>query len=533
MKGPKEFMQGLPIHQLVQAKGAKSANGTSSASGVKTLNKKGENAEVQKSSGIEFASLLNQVNGSKEESSGSNELAQNSLKEMLSENGPKISSKEVSFDKSENSKNENSSVELALSNSNKSLDLLLNNLKGSVNSEEGEEAESQELKNNFFPKNSKNIDRRELESKKMDSPLDFIVKNAKEKNVSNITNENTESEINEKLISQLDGKFQADPKIPNQLKTQNTEANNKNANLALVSSEEFVNQKQVLDPKKAILANSELENKMSFKDGNKSDVKDLKALVANTSKNNNSSQVLNYQSGQNLLNANLIKNTKEVSPKDLKEVKELKKGKLNSLEEILGSDSKKASELVMSKETPMMAVLSKNNLNNNIGSTEAPKVLDLSKINISNTNEIIKQISDYTMQSKVAGADQIDLTVKHESIGQFNIQVNKGINQNQVDMQIMTSSTEGHKFFSENESALIKSLQQSGIQVSDLRIVTSMAESTPLMQSESKQFSSFNQNQNGSSSSQQSFQSFQSGDYRQGSEKRRDLWNEYRERYGA
>ena len=76
----------------------------------------------------------------------------------------------------------------------------------------------------------------------------------------------------------------------------------------------------------------------------------------------------------------------------------------------------------------------------------------------------------------------------------------------------------------------MKSLQQSGINLSDLRIVSSMSEVTPMTSSESKQFSSFNHNQNGAS---QSFESFQSSDYRQGSEKRKDLWNEYRERYGA
>jgi hypothetical protein len=97
-------------------------------------------------------------------------------------------------------------------------------------------------------------------------------------------------------------------------------------------------------------------------------------------------------------------------------------------------------------------------------------------------------------------------------------------------MQITTSSSEGHKFFVQHEVDLMKNLQQGGVSLSDLRIVSSMKESTPFSQSESKQFSSFQHEQNGDA---KQFMSFESGDFRDGSQKRKSLWEEYQERYGA
>jgi len=43
--------------------------------------------------------------------------------------------------------------------------------------------------------------------------------------------------------------------------------------------------------------------------------------------------------------------------------------------------------------------------------------LDLSGIKFKNSQELISKISDYIIQSQVAGNDQLDLTVKHESLG--------------------------------------------------------------------------------------------------------------------
>ena len=168
------------------------------------------------------------------------------------------------------------------------------------------------------------------------------------------------------------------------------------------------------------------------------------------------------------------------------------------------------------------------------------KVLDLGSLNTSNTNEIIKRISDYVEQNQVANKTNLDLTVKHDSLGEFKIQVTKMPNQllshsqNSIDMQITTSSKEGHDFFVKNEVSLMKNLSQAGINLSDLRIISSMSESTPFGQSDSKQSSSFGQNADGS---EKQFMSFESNNFtsdsRNGSERRKELWDEYQQRYGA
>jgi len=160
------------------------------------------------------------------------------------------------------------------------------------------------------------------------------------------------------------------------------------------------------------------------------------------------------------------------------------------------------------------------------------KVLDLSKINTSNTTEIIKKISDYIEQSQVANSNTMDLTVKHESLGQFKIQVNRPIGPgNQMDMQITTSTAEGHDFFMKNEIGLMKNLSQAGIQLSDLRIVSG-GENTSLA-GDSRQ----NNNSQNNSQAGREFMSFDSaGDSSHGADRRKELWQEARNnqmRYGA
>ena len=153
---------------------------------------------------------------------------------------------------------------------------------------------------------------------------------------------------------------------------------------------------------------------------------------------------------------------------------------------------------------------------------------------ISGTLEkIIKKISDYIAQEKVGNSDSLDLTVKHDSLGQFKIQVNRPAGNNQpMDMQITTTTSEGHDFFMKNEIGLMKNLSQAGIQLSDLRIV-SEGGSASFAGNDSRQ----NNSQNGSQFAGKEFMSFEaSGDSSQGADRRRELWQQARnhqQRYGA
>lgn len=235
-----------------------------------------------------------------------------------------------------------------------------------------------------------------------------------------------------------------------------------------------------------------------------------------------------YGHGQNVLNDNVVRSAKDLAFKDKKitgQPDELKK-----------ADLKISAELAQVKQDSPILIQNKAEIKNELQAQSNQKVLDLSKINTSNPTEIIKKISDYVEQNHVANKQSLDLTVKHDSLGEFKIQVSRSPGQslNQIDMQISTGSKEGHEFFVKNEVSLIKNLNQSGIQLSDLRIVTHSSESSMLGQSDSRQSSSFQQSADGSSRQYSSFESSQfSSEADGGAQKRKALWQEYQDRYGA
>lgn len=231
-----------------------------------------------------------------------------------------------------------------------------------------------------------------------------------------------------------------------------------------------------------------------------------------------------YGQKQNLLNDGVIRNTKDLAFGERK----IKAGE----SELTTPDMKIGADLSHMKEQLVPIMGQKNEMAQNT-TQDTSKVLDLSKINTTNTTEIIKKISDYIEQSQVANSNSMDLTVKHESLGQFKIQVNKPMGPgSQMDMQITTSTAEGHEFFMKNEIGLMKNLSQAGIQLSDLRIVSG-GESASFAGNDSRQ----NNNSQNSSQAGREFMSFDSaGDSSHGSDRRKELWQEARNnqfRYGA
>ena len=87
--------------------------------------------------------------------------------------------------------------------------------------------------------------------------------------------------------------------------------------------------------------------------------------------------------------------------------------------------------------------------------------------------------------------------------------------QSAVNIQIKTVTTEGKDFFTSNQGKLLTSLSASGVNVNDLKL-------------DSSSNSSMNFSQNGSSSGEQG--GSQNSQSRQDSERRRELWNQYKER---
>ncbi len=493
-------MQGLPINNLL--KSSQSGKSISSHNenllevlGENVVNESGKSKEQS----ADFLSILESVDGKKVSEDKVVALSQNNQ----IESGP--------FLKMPNEKNAEV-LNTKISKTNTNLENLLNNLKrtnidnsSEVNSTE-ENGESK-LPFEQAPKLKSQQD--------TESPLDFLVKNAK---TTSTKGELNSVEGSEKILE----KATKNNFFPNS-KVAGSEKNiSKDLNTKLVSSEDFLNNRETVKTDPSSLKNLKLQD-ISRRDDNIIDLKEFAQMK-------NQEQFKGYQNGQNILNDNVIRTTKDMAFKDSK------KTKIDSIDELKNSELKTTNQLNMIKEPLIPVVMMENGKKEIIDSgKEGVKILDLSNTKIENTNQLIQKISDYVMQSTVGNKDQIDLVVKHDSLGEFQIQVNKAPNQKQVDMQIVTSSPEGHKFFVEHETALVKSLQGSGIQLSDFRVVSSMTEITANSIFDSKQSSSFSHGQNSNSSNQEqsSFQSFSSGDFRQGKERRNELWNEYRERYGA
>lgn len=484
-------MQGLPSQQLqksaqVSAKGiavdSTKAKASAEAKGTGEVEKAGDGFAAL------FAGMTGKAAGKPSQVQSENgEILKNLIaqKEGKTSNDEKVSPeallKNGKVENADAAKVLNVKGELKLgqqiAKSNSSLDQLLNNLKGTNSSEdEGVEVEGKE-KNSMPGLHMKNGQPVKNESKN-ESPLDFLMKGAKAKGV-------TETEGQKHI--EVEGNQQAQKKV--------------------MTGEDFIKNMQAAE-KKPVLA-----------------------LIQGQKENANAK---NYGQGMALLSDPLIKNTKDLADKDIK------KGKqgLSGVDELRSKETKVGSELASLKQdvVPTLQQNNKENQGHQLQSNANQKVLDLSNVNTSNTSEIIKKISDYVEQNNVAGKQSLDLTVKHESLGEFKIQVtkvpesmNRGLNQ--IDMQITTSSKEGHDFFVKNEVSLMKNLNSAGINLSDLRIVSNMSESTAFGQSDSKNSSSFSQNPDGS----KQFSSFESRNFSSGdgAERRKELWEEYQQRYGA
>lgn len=369
-------------------------------------------------------------------------------------------------------------LEQKIAKTTSNLDQLLNSLKGTQDSEEEVLEESDSLQN-IRPKNSV----RPQGVMKAENPLEFLMNGGKSKDVSATTpsEESTPSDI-ESLLGQK----------------------------KIMTGEDFLQNMESADKagaKKLVLMNG-LE------------------LPKNANPNMKA-----YGQGLALLSDPLIKNTKDLAFKD----KSIGKA---SADELKSPDMKVSAELSAIKQDVIPMMQNKENQGQSTESkTEAnQKVLDLGKLNTANTTEIIKRISDYVEQNQVANKSSLDLTVKHDSLGEFKIQVSRMPTQagtqaqSMIDMQITTSSKEGHDFFMKNEIGLMKNLNNAGINLSDLRIVSSMGESSTAGQADGRQSGS---NQNSDAKQFMNGNSSFAGEFSNGKERRKELWEEYQQRYGA
>ncbi len=165
------------------------------------------------------------------------------------------------------------------------------------------------------------------------------------------------------------------------------------------------------------------------------------------------------------------------------------------------------------------------------GKANQSQVLDLSGSNAAKSTEVINKIVNYLDQQQLTSKGELDVIVKHDELGQFRLNVNRGVDKGAVGMQI-SATGEGHRFFTEHEVELVKTLNQNGVKLTDLKIVQSDVIGGSKSSSGSGSFSE--SSSDGKSGSQ--FADSQQNHHRQdrnGSDRRKFLWEEYRERMGA
>lgn len=167
------------------------------------------------------------------------------------------------------------------------------------------------------------------------------------------------------------------------------------------------------------------------------------------------------------------------------------------------------------------------------GSSEG-QVLDFSKIteNSNNKAEVIKNVTNYLEQVQFNNQKELDVAVRHNELGEFNIQVSKDAATNNLDLQIKAASEEGVNFFQENEAELVKTLNDKGIKLSSLKIG---AKGESIMSSGMEKSDSGSSNQQGRGDQSQSFAQHkgQQGKDHNGQERRRELWQKYQEQMAS
>lgn len=152
------------------------------------------------------------------------------------------------------------------------------------------------------------------------------------------------------------------------------------------------------------------------------------------------------------------------------------------------------------------------------------KVVDLSNVKANDNSSLIDQVSKLIERNNIKSAATMDVTVKHDDLGQFKIEVSKNAN-SELDIRIISKDRAGHNFFVENEAQLSKSLSQSGIKLANIKVSLSsenvFTSNSDTGKDSSSNFSGDSKNQNGQSGERQNENS--------DSQRRKHLWQAFKQ----
>ena len=163
---------------------------------------------------------------------------------------------------------------------------------------------------------------------------------------------------------------------------------------------------------------------------------------------------------------------------------------------------------------------------NNLVSKANTNSIDLSQLNLSSIpdSEIISEITNHLDKMKLTSSKELSVTVKHNELGQFQINANEMGREadSKLNLEILSNSKEVQNFFKLNEQNLSSVLSEKGFSLSSFKVSNSnngnFEKDLDLSQGD-KNFSG----------QQQSRRDNQNQD----SQRRANLWQQYQEKLGA
>lgn len=175
-------------------------------------------------------------------------------------------------------------------------------------------------------------------------------------------------------------------------------------------------------------------------------------------------------------------------------------------------------------------ISSENVINNKIENNLIGKLnsnsIDLNQIDLASKSdiEVLTEISNHLDKMKLSNAKELNVTVKHNDLGQFQINAHEIATKSDsnISLEILSNSKEVQNFFKINESNLTNMLSDKGISVGSFKISNS---------SESTFEKDFDLSQGDKSFSGQ--QQAKRENQNQDSQRRANLWQQYQERLGA
>ena len=136
---------------------------------------------------------------------------------------------------------------------------------------------------------------------------------------------------------------------------------------------------------------------------------------------------------------------------------------------------------------------------------------------------MVNRVGDYIKGHYNKSDENLSLTVKHDLIGKFKLDVTENADKT-LEIRILTGTDDGRRFFIKNENDISNNLKNLGLKVSDMKILPG----AELIDESSSSFEN-DKNQNSDNGKSQKYTS-QDESRKEEAQKRRQLWELYKER---